>query len=128
MFTAIHKHYSLEEWKLFAANHPECLEVHFSTVNCYGLLLCSELTYNGVSREYCCQVRFWGMKIFAVLKFINGSGLSCSKRTAVLVHYESAYIKMQESKVCICLEWKQRSILKEKILCASVAVASCGSS
>ncbi|XP_017663870.1 PREDICTED: GMP reductase 1 [Lepidothrix coronata] len=26
MFTAIHKHYSLEEWKLFAANHPECLE------------------------------------------------------------------------------------------------------
>ncbi|XP_068251907.1 GMP reductase 1 isoform X1 [Nyctibius grandis] len=26
MFTAIHKHYSLEEWKLFAADHPECLE------------------------------------------------------------------------------------------------------
>ncbi|XP_025069015.1 GMP reductase 1 isoform X6 [Alligator sinensis] len=26
MFTAIHKHYSLEDWKLFAANHPECLE------------------------------------------------------------------------------------------------------
>ncbi|XP_010289782.1 PREDICTED: GMP reductase 1-like, partial [Phaethon lepturus] len=26
MFTAIHKHYSLEEWKMFAANHPECLE------------------------------------------------------------------------------------------------------
>ncbi|XP_064280151.1 GMP reductase 1 isoform X2 [Passer domesticus] len=26
MFTAIHKHYSLEEWKQFAANHPECLE------------------------------------------------------------------------------------------------------
>ncbi|XP_068787873.1 GMP reductase 1 isoform X2 [Struthio camelus] len=26
MFTAIHKHYSLEEWKLFAASHPECLE------------------------------------------------------------------------------------------------------
>uniref|UniRef100_A0A3B4DR67 GMP reductase n=1 Tax=Pygocentrus nattereri TaxID=42514 RepID=A0A3B4DR67_PYGNA len=27
LFTAIHKHYSLEEWKTFAANHPECLEV-----------------------------------------------------------------------------------------------------
>ncbi|KAJ6664491.1 hypothetical protein lerEdw1_007148 [Lerista edwardsae] len=27
MFTAIHKHYSLEEWKLFAGNHPECLEI-----------------------------------------------------------------------------------------------------
>ncbi|KAH0617907.1 hypothetical protein JD844_016644 [Phrynosoma platyrhinos] len=26
MFTAIHKHYSLEQWKLFASNHPECLE------------------------------------------------------------------------------------------------------
>ncbi|XP_050797585.1 GMP reductase 1 isoform X2 [Gopherus flavomarginatus] len=26
MFTAIQKHYSLEEWKLFAVNHPECLE------------------------------------------------------------------------------------------------------
>lgn len=67
MFTAIHKHYSLEEWKLFAANHPECLEVHFHTVNYYGLLLCSELTYLEVSWEYCCEVRFWGMKIFALL-------------------------------------------------------------
>uniref|UniRef100_F6TKW6 GMP reductase n=1 Tax=Equus caballus TaxID=9796 RepID=F6TKW6_HORSE len=26
MFTAIHKHYSLDDWKLFAANHPECLQ------------------------------------------------------------------------------------------------------
>ncbi|XP_025026901.1 GMP reductase 1 [Python bivittatus] len=26
MFTAIHKHYSLEQWKLFASDHPECLE------------------------------------------------------------------------------------------------------
>ncbi|XP_034980642.1 GMP reductase 1 isoform X1 [Zootoca vivipara] len=26
MFTAIHKHYSLEQWELFASNHPECLE------------------------------------------------------------------------------------------------------
>lgn len=26
LFTAIQKHYSLEEWKTFAANHPECLE------------------------------------------------------------------------------------------------------
>ncbi|GCB78031.1 hypothetical protein scyTo_0021162, partial [Scyliorhinus torazame] len=26
MFTAIHKHYALEEWKKFAASHPECLE------------------------------------------------------------------------------------------------------
>nr|XP_032637091.1 GMP reductase 1-like isoform X1 [Chelonoidis abingdonii] len=26
MFTAIQKHYSVEEWKLFAVNHPECLE------------------------------------------------------------------------------------------------------
>ncbi|XP_047715869.1 GMP reductase 1 isoform X2 [Prionailurus viverrinus] len=25
MFTAIHKHYALDEWKFFAANHPECL-------------------------------------------------------------------------------------------------------
>lgn len=82
MFTAIHKHYSLEEWKLFAANHPECLEVHFRTVNYYGLLLCSELTYTGVSWEYCCQVRFWGMKIFAVLKCIKGGGLSWFKKNS----------------------------------------------
>ena len=27
MFTAIHKHYTLDDWKLFAANHPECLQV-----------------------------------------------------------------------------------------------------
>ncbi|KAK2113009.1 hypothetical protein P7K49_007275 [Saguinus oedipus] len=27
LFTAIHKHYSLDDWKLFAANHPECLQV-----------------------------------------------------------------------------------------------------
>lgn len=27
LFTAIHKHYSVEDWKNFAANHPECLEV-----------------------------------------------------------------------------------------------------
>uniref|UniRef100_A0A671PC99 GMP reductase n=1 Tax=Sinocyclocheilus anshuiensis TaxID=1608454 RepID=A0A671PC99_9TELE len=26
LFTAIQKHYSLEEWKTFAASHPECLE------------------------------------------------------------------------------------------------------
>ncbi|XP_056679451.1 GMP reductase 1 isoform X3 [Monodelphis domestica] len=26
MFTAIHKHYTLEDWKLFATNHPDCLE------------------------------------------------------------------------------------------------------
>ncbi|XP_036615648.1 GMP reductase 1 isoform X4 [Trichosurus vulpecula] len=26
LFTAIHKHYTLEDWKLFATNHPECLE------------------------------------------------------------------------------------------------------
>ncbi|XP_061615678.1 GMP reductase 1 isoform X1 [Phyllopteryx taeniolatus] len=26
LFTAIHKHYTVEEWKNFAANHPECLE------------------------------------------------------------------------------------------------------
>ncbi|XP_059366274.1 GMP reductase 1 [Carassius carassius] len=26
LFTAIQKHYSLEEWKAFAASHPECLE------------------------------------------------------------------------------------------------------
>uniref|UniRef100_UPI00398E369A GMP reductase 1 n=1 Tax=Pristiophorus japonicus TaxID=55135 RepID=UPI00398E369A len=26
MFIAIHKHYALEEWKKFAASHPECLE------------------------------------------------------------------------------------------------------
>ncbi|TWW65209.1 GMP reductase 1 [Takifugu flavidus] len=26
LFTAIHKHYSVEDWKNFAANHPECLE------------------------------------------------------------------------------------------------------
>ncbi|RXN22286.1 GMP reductase 1 [Labeo rohita] len=26
LFTAIQKHYSLEEWKNFAASHPECLE------------------------------------------------------------------------------------------------------
>lgn len=27
LFTAIHKHYSVEDWKNFAANHPDCLEV-----------------------------------------------------------------------------------------------------
>lgn len=27
MFTAIHKHYTLDDWKLFAANHPKCLQV-----------------------------------------------------------------------------------------------------
>jgi len=27
LFTAIHKHYSVEEWKNFAANNPECVEV-----------------------------------------------------------------------------------------------------
>ncbi|XP_044773171.1 GMP reductase 1 [Neomonachus schauinslandi] len=26
MFTAIQKHYTLDEWKLFAAHHPECLQ------------------------------------------------------------------------------------------------------
>uniref|UniRef100_A0A3Q3MDJ4 GMP reductase n=1 Tax=Mastacembelus armatus TaxID=205130 RepID=A0A3Q3MDJ4_9TELE len=26
LFTAIHKHYSVEDWKNFAVNHPECLE------------------------------------------------------------------------------------------------------
>ncbi|XP_036044519.1 GMP reductase 1 [Onychomys torridus] len=26
MFTAVHKHYSLEDWKCFAENHPECLQ------------------------------------------------------------------------------------------------------
>ncbi|KAM5166191.1 GMP reductase 1 isoform 2-T2 [Callospermophilus lateralis] len=26
MFTAVHKHYTLEEWKVFASKHPECLQ------------------------------------------------------------------------------------------------------
>ncbi|KAG8510996.1 GMP reductase 1 [Galemys pyrenaicus] len=26
MFTAIHKHYTLDDWKLFAMKHPECLQ------------------------------------------------------------------------------------------------------
>ncbi|MEQ2288947.1 hypothetical protein AMECASPLE_028213, partial [Ameca splendens] len=26
LFTAIHKHYSVEDWKHFSADHPECLE------------------------------------------------------------------------------------------------------
>ncbi|XP_064137093.1 GMP reductase 1 isoform X3 [Loxodonta africana] len=26
MFTAIHKHYTLDDWKLFATKHPECLQ------------------------------------------------------------------------------------------------------
>nr|KAF6378212.1 guanosine monophosphate reductase [Myotis myotis] len=26
MFTAIHKHYTLDDWKLFATDHPECLQ------------------------------------------------------------------------------------------------------
>ncbi|XP_069349230.1 GMP reductase 1 isoform X1 [Eulemur rufifrons] len=26
MFTAVHKHYTLDDWKLFASNHPECLQ------------------------------------------------------------------------------------------------------
>ncbi|XP_029299809.1 GMP reductase 1 isoform X1 [Cottoperca gobio] len=26
LFTAVHKHYSVEEWKNFAATHPECVE------------------------------------------------------------------------------------------------------
>ncbi|KAG7268426.1 hypothetical protein CRUP_008976, partial [Coryphaenoides rupestris] len=26
LFTAIHKHYTIEEWKNFASNHPECIE------------------------------------------------------------------------------------------------------
>nr|ACO13380.1 GMP reductase 1 [Esox lucius] len=26
LFTAMQKHYSLDDWKTFAANHPECLE------------------------------------------------------------------------------------------------------
>ncbi|XP_034516181.1 GMP reductase 1 isoform X2 [Ailuropoda melanoleuca] len=26
MFTAIHKHYTLDDWKFFAAHHPECLQ------------------------------------------------------------------------------------------------------
>ncbi|KAB1262088.1 GMP reductase 1 [Camelus dromedarius] len=26
MFTAVHKHYTLDDWKLFAADHPECLQ------------------------------------------------------------------------------------------------------
>lgn len=140
MFTAIHKHYSLEEWKLFAANHPECLEVHFSTVNYYGLLLCSELTASwewvvtGVSWEYCCQVRFWGMKIFAVLKFIKGSGLSWSKRTAMWIT-KVLVLRCKKAKFIYAwngnrgVSWTQ----KEEILgsryecCASVAVGSCGS-
>lgn len=27
LFTAIHKHYCIDDWKEFAAKHPECLEV-----------------------------------------------------------------------------------------------------
>ncbi|XP_036113146.1 GMP reductase 1 isoform X3 [Molossus molossus] len=26
MFTAVHKHYTLDDWKLFATSHPECLQ------------------------------------------------------------------------------------------------------
>ncbi|KAL7984484.1 hypothetical protein Chor_003054 [Crotalus horridus] len=36
MFTAIHKHYSLEQWKLFASDHPECIE-HIAVSSGSGL-------------------------------------------------------------------------------------------
>jgi len=35
LFTAIQKHYSLEEWKTFAASHPECLEVNGKKKNVF---------------------------------------------------------------------------------------------
>ncbi|XP_070603414.1 GMP reductase 1 isoform X1 [Erythrolamprus reginae] len=36
MFTAIHKHYSLEQWKMFASEHPDCLE-HIAVSSGSGL-------------------------------------------------------------------------------------------
>ncbi len=30
LFTAIHKHYCVDDWKEFASKHPECLQVSYS--------------------------------------------------------------------------------------------------
>lgn len=42
LFTAIHKHYTVEEWKTFASNHPDCLEVksnkHLCIIICWHSL------------------------------------------------------------------------------------------
>ncbi|KAG7269607.1 hypothetical protein CRUP_005165 [Coryphaenoides rupestris] len=33
LFTTIHKHYSVDDWKEFAAKHPECIQLHFICVD-----------------------------------------------------------------------------------------------
>lgn len=59
----------------------------------------------------------WGFGEWRYLLFLNASReVACPglKRTAMWIHCESAYIKMQNPKVYICLEWKQRNILNKE--------------
>uniref|UniRef100_A0A8C4HPC2 GMP reductase n=1 Tax=Dicentrarchus labrax TaxID=13489 RepID=A0A8C4HPC2_DICLA len=54
LFTAIHKHYSVEDWKNFAANHPECLEVvspYFCVFSPQHLYICLDVA-NGYSEYF----------------------------------------------------------------------------
>uniref|UniRef100_A0A8C7D051 GMP reductase n=1 Tax=Oncorhynchus kisutch TaxID=8019 RepID=A0A8C7D051_ONCKI len=51
LFTAMQKHYSLDEWKTFAVNHPECLEVK------------QEVPTDTLSCPQWCEHRLWCLRL-----------------------------------------------------------------
>uniref|UniRef100_A0A3B1JIU2 GMP reductase n=1 Tax=Astyanax mexicanus TaxID=7994 RepID=A0A3B1JIU2_ASTMX len=104
LFTAIQKHYSLEEWKTFAAEHPECLE-HVAASSGSGKAdlekLCSileaiPLAGNVVTGEMVEELILTGADI---IKVGIGPGSVCTTRIKTGVGYPqlSAVIECADS-------------------------------
>uniref|UniRef100_A0A673FZF3 GMP reductase n=1 Tax=Sinocyclocheilus rhinocerous TaxID=307959 RepID=A0A673FZF3_9TELE len=100
LFTAIQKHYSLEEWKTFAASHPECLE-HVAASSGSGAAdlekLCSILEAgNVVTGEMVEELILSGADI---IKVGIGPGSVCTTRIKTGVGYPqlSAVIECADS-------------------------------
>uniref|UniRef100_A0A8C1KPS2 GMP reductase n=1 Tax=Cyprinus carpio TaxID=7962 RepID=A0A8C1KPS2_CYPCA len=105
LFTAIQKHYSLEEWKTFAASHPECLE-HVAASSGSGAAdlekLCSILEAIPLIQYICLDVGMVEELILSgadIIKVGIGPGSVCTTHIKTGVGYPqmSAVIECADS-------------------------------
>uniref|UniRef100_A0A8C1VKK2 GMP reductase n=1 Tax=Cyprinus carpio TaxID=7962 RepID=A0A8C1VKK2_CYPCA len=105
LFTAIQKHYSLEEWKTFAASHPECLE-HVAASSGSGAVdlekLCSILEAIPLIQYICLDVGMVEELILSgadIIKVGIGPGSVCTTHIKTGVGYPqmSAVIECADS-------------------------------
>uniref|UniRef100_A0A8C6M9Z3 GMP reductase n=1 Tax=Nothobranchius furzeri TaxID=105023 RepID=A0A8C6M9Z3_NOTFU len=106
LFTAIHKHYSVEEWKTFADNHPECLEriaASSGSGNADLEKLCAVLEAVPALKYICLDVANGYSEYF--VEFVKTVREKFPKHTIMIIanEYLQEYeLLFNESLTCIC--------------------------